>query len=107
EFVGRQVDAAAEIREARFVEIVGVDVLAERRRAGFRGRIEEHEIEIETVTGEREHAAELARAEDADLHGRRGSGFFSTARVCRARNAVRARATRASPSATIAAASSA
>src|SRR5690606_15375472 len=96
---GRAVDPGRELAERALVAVVAHHHRHELRRAGIDGRIHDQEAETERRAREREHARELAAAEDADRgHGTRGSAASSPSRVWPARKAASAART-AGPSA--------
>jgi len=91
ELVGDGLEAGCEALEGRRVVVGADDQLARRSRGGVRRRVEEPEAEPEGHAGEGQHPTELAPADDAERHrrrgaarsgaGRRGSGAARTARV--------------------------
>lgn len=89
EFVRDQVDIGGQpLETVRIVERTRDDrrnLAAGRIRAG----VEKAELLCQRIAREGQHASELARTDDADLHvamvGLRGSGWARTLSVCAAR----------------------
>src|SRR3546814_16606094 len=88
------------------VDIVRVNMLAQRRCTSLGRRIEKYEVEIKRIARQGQHPSQLARPQNADFHAGSFSGASSrTFAVCVLRNFASFVASRLSVVAKIAAAS--
>lgn len=83
EIEGHRIGLRGQFEQRALVVVIGDQQLAQRPGAGIGGGIEKHEFVRPGQTGQRQHARQLAAADDADLHGcgARGSGSASTRSV--------------------------
>src|SRR3990172_6921763 len=75
ELVSHKIEAVGKSVECIIVGVVAYHVVAEMLSRSVRGRIEESKTQTERITGQRQHAPELAAPKNSDIHvASRGSG---------------------------------